>query len=142
VRALGGDRHAVGKVPPRPGEVAAAFVAAPVAQKLLHRHAAHHQCAGLAVGRQQHVLGAHGIGQAHVQCLMPQAGGVGAQLAGALQAHRALVEAACLNHLAIQPAQRGGADSRQGAARLTVFVDELVVGDAESGDGGFHASLR
>src|SRR5581483_12302304 len=64
VRGLGADRNAEGEVVRRPRREVAAFVAAPVEQDLLHLDAAPDEGAVVAIGRQQHVLRAHGAGDA------------------------------------------------------------------------------
>src|SRR5690606_22156842 len=85
VQALGRDRHAPGEVVLRAGKVVAALVAAPVHQDIARLYAAHELGAVLAVAGGEDVLGAHRSADADVGGLVAQAGGIGAELAGALQ---------------------------------------------------------
>ncbi len=142
VQALGGDRHADREVLGCVGiaqEVAAAFVAAPVQQHLARAHAAHEHGAVLAVAGRQHVAAAHRRADADVGGFVPQAGSVGAELAGALQRHGFAVEGAHVEHLLEQRQQglRVGRIGREGVAdRLAVRVEVLQVFDFELGGDG------
>lgn len=76
MQGLGGDRHANGKVLRRQrfGVVAAALVAAPVEEDVLHAHAAHQLHGGIAVIRHQHVLGAHLAADGHSDGFLAEVG--------------------------------------------------------------------
>src|SRR3546814_15054878 len=83
--ALRGGRTAPRVIFLRALEIIAALVAAPVHQHFARLHAAHELGAVLAVAGGEHVLGVHGSTNADMRGLVAEAGGVGAELAGALQ---------------------------------------------------------
>ena len=89
-------------------EIVAAFVAAPIQQHLARAHAAHELRAVFAITGREHVLGPHRGADADMGGLVAKAGGVGAELAGALQGDGFAVEAAHHQHLPEQRQQRGG----------------------------------
>src|SRR3546814_10765393 len=66
--------------------------------RFARQHAAHELRAVLAVAGCEHVLGPHRGADAEVGGLVSQAGGVGAELAGALQGDRLGVEGAHVQH--------------------------------------------
>ena len=63
VQALAGDRHSDREIVARAREIAAALIAAPIEQQLGEADAAPELGAGLAIGRQQHVLRPHHAGE-------------------------------------------------------------------------------
>ena len=117
----------------RAGEIVAALVAAPVHQHLARQHAAHELRAVFAVARREHVLGQHRGADADVRGLVAEAGGVGAELAGALQRDRLGVEHAHEQHLLEQRQQRlrVAERGRQLGDGLAVDAEVLQVFDFE-----------
>src|SRR5690606_6371966 len=119
-------------------EVVAALVPAPVHQHFARLHAAHELRAVFAVAGGEHVFGAHGSADADVGGLVAEAGGVGAELAGALQGDGLGVEGAHVQHLLEQRQQCLGVPDRrrQLARQLAVGAEVLEVFDFElRGDG-------
>jgi len=134
VQALGGDRHAPGKVVLRHGEVVAALVAAPVQQHFARTHAAHELRAILAVARCEHVFGAHRRAYPDMGGFVAETGRVGAELAGALQGDGFAVEAAHHQHL-LEQRQQGcgiGEGRRRFRDERAVLAEVLQVFDFES----------
>src|SRR3546814_17208223 len=83
----------------------------------------------LAVAGGEHVLGLHRRADADVGGLVAQAGGVGAELAGALQLDRLAVEGAHEQHLLEQRQQRLGVTEGLGqlADGLAVWPEALTI---------------
>ena len=124
MQALGGDRHAEREVLGRVAAViVAAFVAAPVHQHVVRAHAAHEHRAILAVRRREHVVLLHRRADTHVCGFVAQAGGIGAELAGALQCDGFAVERTYEQHLLEQRYQDLGVAQRRGQ----VIADEFAV---------------
>jgi hypothetical protein len=107
VRRVAADGDADREILARPGEVAAALVAAPIEQQLQRRHAAPELRPMLAKARQQHILAAHGAGDADRHRLLTERGSVGAKTAGALERDCLGVESPGAHHAAIKPRQLG-----------------------------------
>src|SRR4249919_903459 len=123
VQALRGDRHAPRVIVLRAGEIVAAFVAAPVHQHFAGFDAAHELRAVLAIAGRKDVFGQHRGADAHVRGLVPEARGVRAELAGALQRDGLRIEGAHVQHLLEQRHERGRI-----AEGLREFRDGLAVG--------------
>lgn len=137
VQALGGNRHADREVDRRIGiawVVAAALVAAPVQQHIAWTHAAFEHGAVLTVAGREHIAAAHRGTDAHMGGLVAQAGGVGAELAGALQRDRLAVEGAHEQHALEQREQLlrvGGVGRQVVADDLAVRIHVLQIFDLE-----------
>ena len=89
-----------GDIEPAPRQVAqnAPGSGAQRQRGLRHRHAAHELRAVLAVHRREHILAPERRADRDVRGLVPEAGGVRAELAGALQVHGLAVEHAHVQH--------------------------------------------
>ncbi|MNI32537.1 hypothetical protein D3C73_864530 [compost metagenome] len=145
VQALGGNRHAEREVLGGIATVVvAALVAAPVHQHVVRAHATHEHGAVLAVGRCEHVVLLHRGADAHMRGFVAEAGGVGAQLAGALQRDRLAVEHAHEQHLLEHRQQRAWVAQGFGqviADERAVRVQILQVFDLEL-SGNRHCVLH
>ncbi|MNQ88040.1 hypothetical protein D3C85_1032890 [compost metagenome] len=132
VQGLGGDGHADGEVFPRTRveEVAAALVAAPVKEDLLHAHAAHQLHGGVAVIGHQHVLGLHQAADGNAYGFLAQGRGVGADAPGALQGHRLLVEEAGQHHASVEVGEQVEivGPGRQFADQASLGVEDTRMG--------------
>ena len=108
MQGLGGDRHTNGKVLRRQrfGVVAAALVATPVEEDVLHAHTAHQLHGGIAVIGHQHVFGAHLAADGHADGFLAEGWRIGADPPGTLEGHRLLVEQAGQEHLPVEADQR------------------------------------
>ena len=118
------------------GEVVAALVAAPVEEDLGHLHAAPELRAVFAIHGNEHVLRAHGRADADVRGLVAEAGGVGAELAGALQVDGLGVERAHQHHQPVHAHELGriAREVRQRTCQSSVRVEQLVILDFEFSD--------
>ena len=129
-----GTHH--GEVVAGRAEIVAALVAAPVEQDLGHAHAAPELRAVFAIHGHQHVVRAHRRADADVRGFVAEAGGVGAELAGALEVDGLGVEGAHQRHQPVHLQQLGrvAGELRQGAGRAALRIEKLVILDLEFGD--------
>ncbi len=136
VEHLRGDGYAPGEVLTGRGVIAAALVATPKGQDGRHFHAAPYLGAEFAIHRYEHIFRVHGGGDAHVRCLMPEAGCVGSELPGTLQVDRLRVEGAHQRHDAVHFEQLAGvAGEGWRAGRETArCIQKLAVLDLELGN--------
>src|SRR5262249_24325885 len=100
------DRNAVGEIVRVAGGTIAAVGAAPKQKNLLHLRSAPEQGAIVAVGGKQHVLLAHGAGNADRDRFLTERDRVGPEAAGALEGDCLEVEYAREHHAAIKREQR------------------------------------
>jgi len=146
MQALGGDRHAEREVVACGTflEIVAALVTAPVQQHLARAYPAFEQDPVLAVAGCVHVALRHCRTDADVGGFVAQTGGVGAQLAGALQGYRLGVEVAHVQHPPEQWQQRGRIAQGAGefAYRNAVRAKVLQVVDLETGGEGHGVRHR
>jgi hypothetical protein len=101
---LGGNGHAVGQVAGGGGirrEGVTALVAAPVLENLIQRYAAQVLGSVVPIVGHEDVAIVQGHATGNGDGFGAQAGGIGAQLAGALQIHRFLVEGTNQRHMAV-----------------------------------------
>ena len=136
MQTLRRDGHAPGEVVRGPGEVVAALVAAPVEKRVGHLHATPELRAVLTVHRAQHVIRAHGGAHADVCGLVAEAGGIGAELAGALEVDGLGVEGAYQGHEPVHLHQFRGVPGEfgQGAGRAPLRIEKLVILNLEFGN--------
>ena len=127
----------IGKIAARHREVAAALVAAPVEEELSTIFTPRMSCTPLlAIGQNEHVVGAHGGADATPDRLLPEDGRIGAELAGALERDRFGVEGAHEHHPAIKRNQRRRVTGewRQRLRRFALRIEKLRITDLEACD--------
>ena len=101
-----GDGDAHGEVFARAREIAAAFVATPVEEQLLHRYAAPELRPLVSKRGHQHIIGLHGARDAYAHGFLAKRRREGAEAARSLESHGLLVEAARCQHCLVQPHDR------------------------------------
>ena len=147
MRGLARDRHGRREILPWDLVVAAALVAAPELQELRQRHAAPDLRRLFAIGDRHHVGWNHRSRIADADGLLPGAGGIGAELAGALQRDRLGIEDAGQRHRAIE-ADHGVAVPRESrrfgderGARIEILPEVNLERGHESIAAGIWRSL-